>query len=45
VDKSCEKQKARHLREQFRAEQKLLDDLAGRRLPGQSSWNTTEALS
>jgi flagellar FliJ protein len=32
VDKSREKQKARHLREQFRAEQKILDDLAGRRL-------------
>jgi flagellar export protein FliJ len=31
VDKSCEKQKAHYQREQFRAEQKLMDDLAGRR--------------
>lgn len=33
VDKSCEKQKARHQREQFRGEQKIMDDLAGRRSP------------
>ncbi|HUD49571.1 MAG TPA: flagellar export protein FliJ [Candidatus Baltobacteraceae bacterium] len=45
VDKSCERQKARHLREQFRAEQKLLDDLAGRRSLSSISWNQTEALS
>jgi flagellar export protein FliJ len=45
VDKCCEKQKARHLREQFRAEQKLLDDLAGRRSPSSLSWNPTKALS
>jgi flagellar export protein FliJ len=34
VDKSCEHQKARHQREEFRAEQKFLDDLAGRRPAG-----------
>lgn len=45
VDKSCEKQKARHLREQFRAEQKVLDDIAGRRGGSSLSWNPTEALS
>ncbi len=45
VDKSCEKQKARHLREQFRAEQKVLDDLAGRRGVSSLAWNPTEALS
>ena len=43
VDKSCEKQKARHLREQFRAEQKRLDDLAGRRAVPTLSWNPTGA--
>ena len=31
VDKSCDKQKAHHLRHQSRREQKLMDDLAGRR--------------
>lgn len=45
VDKSCEKQKARHLREEFRVEQKLLDDLAGRRTASSLSWKPTEALS
>lgn len=45
VDKSREKQKARHLREQFRAEQKVLDDIAGRRGGSSLSWNATEALS
>lgn len=45
VDKCCENQKAAHLREQFRAEQKLLDDLAGRRSPSSLSWNPTKALS
>jgi flagellar protein FliJ len=45
VDKSCEKQKARYVREQFRVEQKLLDDLAGRRSVSSLSWNPTEALS
>ncbi|HZQ48493.1 MAG TPA: flagellar export protein FliJ [Verrucomicrobiae bacterium] len=45
VDKSCEKQKARHLREQFQAEQKLLDDLAGRRTASSLCWNPAEAIS
>ena len=45
VDKSCEKQKARHVREQFRTEQKLLDELAGRRTVSTLSWNPTESLS
>ena len=40
VDKSFEKQKAQHLREQFRTEQKLLDDLGGRR-PLSSLWGPT----
>jgi flagellar export protein FliJ len=31
VDMSCDKQKAQYAREQFRTEQKLMDDLAGRR--------------
>ena len=31
VDKSFENQKARHSREEFRHEQKIMDDLAGRR--------------
>jgi flagellar export protein FliJ len=44
VDKSCEKQLAVHRREQFRAEQKLLDDLAGRRPLSAFSWTPTEAL-
>src|ERR1700722_15382162 len=45
VDKSCERQKARHVREQFRAEQRILDDLAGHRAASTLSWNSTEALS
>ncbi len=45
VDKSREKQMARYLREQFLTEQKLLDDLAGRRTVSTLSWNPTEVLS
>jgi flagellar export protein FliJ len=45
VDKSCEKQKTRHQREQFREEQKILDDLAGRRNAFSLYWNPTQALS
>jgi flagellar protein FliJ len=39
VEKSREKQKAAYVREQFRAEQKLLDDLAGRRIGAQALLN------
>ena len=45
VEKSREKQKARHLREVFRAEQKVMDDMAGRRANSSLNWNPTEALS
>jgi flagellar export protein FliJ len=45
VDKSCEKQKARHLRDQLREEQKRLDDLAGRRSLSSLCWNPTDTLS
>ena len=41
VDKCFEKQKSRHGRETARAEQKLLDDLAGRRANSILSWNPT----
>jgi flagellar export protein FliJ len=43
VDKSCEKQKAQYLREQFRAEQKLLDDLGSRRPQSSLCWAANEA--
>ena len=43
VEKSCEKQKARHRREQFREEQKLLDDLSGRCPVSGLSWTQSEA--
>jgi flagellar export protein FliJ len=45
VDKCFEKQKARHQREHLRAEQKFIDDLAGRRGSSILSWNPTGALS
>ena len=45
VDKAFEKQKARHQRERLRGEQKLMDDLAGRRPTSILSWNPTGALS
>jgi flagellar export protein FliJ len=45
VDKFFDKQKARHLREQGRAEQKLLDDLASRRPASIFAWSPTGATS
>lgn len=45
VEKSREKQKARHAREVFRAEQKVVDDMAGRRANSSLNWNPTEAMS
>jgi flagellar export protein FliJ len=42
VDKCCEKQKARHLREQGRGEQKFLDDLASRRGSSLLAWKSAE---
>ena len=45
VDKAFAKQKARHERERLRVEQKLIDDLAGRRPTSVLSWNPTGALS
>ncbi len=44
VDKSREKQKAHYHREQFRNEQKLMDDLAGRRSGVNFLLDPTEAL-
>ncbi|HEX3988053.1 MAG TPA: flagellar export protein FliJ [Verrucomicrobiae bacterium] len=44
VDKSFEKQKAHFHREQFRTEQKLMDDLAGRRSSLNFLLDPTEAL-
>lgn len=44
VDKSREKQKAHYHREQFLAEQKLMDDLAGRRSGINFLLDSTEAL-
>jgi flagellar export protein FliJ len=41
VDKCLEKQKARHGREMSRLEQKVMDDLAGRRTNSIFSWNPT----
>jgi flagellar export protein FliJ len=45
VDKYFDKQKSRHQREVLREEQKLLDDLAGRRGNSILTWNPTESLS
>lgn len=45
VDKAYERQKSHHQRGQSRREQKLLDDLAGRRANFILSWNPTEALT
>jgi flagellar export protein FliJ len=45
VDKFFEKQKSRHNRELTREEQKLLDDLAGRRGNSVLAWNPTEIPS
>jgi flagellar export protein FliJ len=45
VDKFHDKQKTRHRREQLRGEQKVLDDLAGRRPTSILSWNPTGGLS
>ena len=45
VGKCFEKQKARHQHAQMREEQKLLDDLAGRRMTSICSWTSTEAPS
>jgi flagellar export protein FliJ len=42
VDKYFEKQKARHQRQEGRNEQKLLDDLAGRRVSSILAWTPTE---
>jgi flagellar export protein FliJ len=42
VDKFFDKQKAGHEREQLRNEQKMLDDLAGRRGNSILAWNPTE---
>jgi flagellar export protein FliJ len=42
VDKCCDKQKARHRREQARGEQKFLDDLAGRRGKSILAWKSAE---
>lgn len=42
VDKCFERQRARHLREQARGEQKFLDDLAGRRGSSILTWKATE---
>jgi flagellar export protein FliJ len=39
VDSCFDKQKARHQRETARAEQKFLDDLAGRRSASMFAWN------
>jgi flagellar export protein FliJ len=41
VDKFYDQQKTRHRREQLRGEQKVLDDLAGRRPTSILSWNQT----
>jgi flagellar export protein FliJ len=43
VDKSFTKQKTRHERGQFLAEQKAMDDLAGRRMISSLSWTPTQA--
>ena len=43
VDKFFDKQKARHQREQVKAEQKFLDDLAGRRSASILAWNPAGA--
>ncbi len=43
VDKCFDKQKARHQREQVKAEQKFLDDLAGRRTASVLAWNPAGA--
>lgn len=42
VDKCFERQKSRHGRDMARADQKNLDELAGRRLNSILSWNPTE---
>jgi flagellar export protein FliJ len=44
VDQFYEKQKTRHRREQSRVEQKILDDLAGRRPASILSWNPSGDL-
>ncbi|HZQ48080.1 MAG TPA: hypothetical protein VFC07_13770, partial [Verrucomicrobiae bacterium] len=44
VDKGLQKQKAVHQREEAREEQKVLDDLGGRRTSSILSWNPAEAL-
>ena len=44
VDMSRDKQKLQYQREQFRAEQKLMDDLAGRRSSVHLLFDPTEAL-
>jgi flagellar export protein FliJ len=45
VDKVFARQKARHAREMTRLEQKMLDELAGRRVSSILSWNPGEARS
>ena len=45
VDKSFEKQKAQHQRERAQDEQKLLDDLAGRRNASALMWSATGAMT
>ena len=42
VDKYFDKQKSRHQRDQARGEQKMLDDLAGRRGNSLLAWNPSE---
>jgi len=44
VDTGYEKQKSAHEREQMRAEQKAMDDLAGRRIASPLSWSPAEGL-
>jgi flagellar export protein FliJ len=44
VDKCFEKQKATHQRGRLMEEQKLLDELSGRRVASILSWNPTQAL-
>jgi flagellar export protein FliJ len=44
VDKFFARQKTRHEREELREEQKLLDELAGRRPTSILSWNPTGAM-
>jgi flagellar export protein FliJ len=45
VDKYFDKQKSRHQRDQARSEQKIMDDLAGRRGNSILAWNPSEMPS